>query len=59
MFFEAKQIEEMEKNIIYEESISKPTSTQVNYYRSEQIKNYYLMGGIPGLQYISGKIFYY
>lgn len=57
MFSEAKKIQEMEKNIIYKESIPKPTSTQVNHYRSEQIKYYRSIGGIPGLQYVSGKIF--
>ena len=57
MFSEAKRIEEMEKNMIYEESISKPTISQIKHYRSEQIKYYCSIGGIPGLQYVSGKIF--
>ena len=38
------------KNIIKMENVSKPSSSQ--------IKFYHLMAGIPGLQDISGKIFY-
>ena len=43
MFSEAQKMIEME-------NIPKPTSEQTNHYR--------LMVGIPGLQDISGKIFY-
>ena len=36
------------------ENLPKSTPEQINHYR----KIYQLMGGIPGLQDISGKIFY-
>ena len=47
MFSEAKKISEDEKNIKYKELILQPTH--------KDIKNYHLISGIPGLQYISGK----
>ena len=47
MFSEAQKIVKME-------NVPKPTQEQTNHYR----KIYQSMAGIPGLQDISGKIFY-
>jgi hypothetical protein len=50
MFSEAKNIYEIEKNTIYEESIPNPTNKKVKEYKS--------INGIPGLQYIFGKKYF-
>jgi hypothetical protein len=52
LFSEAKRIRDMEKNITYNEEISKPTYKKVKDYKSIQLTN-----GIPGLQQITGKYF--